>query len=150
MANGIVMNNIAANDFDTGHKNLQAKNLLAKNSLTAQADTAQMNCHVSSVIYKIRDHGPAILDGEFYKDSSNAVLPGKVQTSVAPAAEPATSAPTVSKLPDRGVNRAMLFSILLLTVALASVGFYAYQQKMYVRDLQAELKIYDDMDKKQF
>jgi hypothetical protein len=140
MAKGTGMNNVAANHFGTAGKNL----------FQVKTDTAQMNCHVSSVIYKIRDHGPAILDGEFYKDSSNAVLPGKVQIPVAPAVEPTAPAAIVSKLPDRGVNRAMLFSILLLTVALASVGFYAYQQKMYVKDLQAELKIYDDMDKKEF
>jgi hypothetical protein len=41
----------------------------------------------------------------------------------------------------------MVFSIVLLTVALVSVGFYAYQQKLHVNDLQAELKIYDDLDK---
>ena len=131
------MNSIAANNFGTAGKDL----------LKIQADTAQMNCHVSPLLYKIRDHGPAILDGEFYKDVT-AALPGKAQApTVAPAIEQPAGAPVVSQLQSRGVNRVMLFSILLLAIALVSMGFYAYQQKMYVNDLQAAIKIYDDLDK---
>jgi len=133
------MNSIAAGNFGTGDKNL----------LKVRDDTVQMNCHVSPVIYKIRDHGPAILDGEFYKDSSNAVLPGKASV-LAPAAsgsEIAAGMPVVPQIKKRGLVHVMLFSILLLTVALISVGLYAYQQKMHVNDLQAELKIYDDLDR---
>ena len=136
----IVATNVVATNFGTGGKNLSR----------VQADTAQMNCHVSSVIYQIRDHGPAILDGEFYKDSSNTMLPGKAPApaQATPACDAAGSVPVVSQTNNRGVIRVMAFSIFLLTVALISVGFYAWQQKMYVNDLQAELQIYDDLDKK--
>ncbi|MES2626316.1 MAG: hypothetical protein V4628_13615 [Pseudomonadota bacterium] len=132
------MNTSAASDFGTGGRNL----------LKAQHDTAQTNCHVSSVIYKIRDHGPAILDGEFYKDSSNAALPAnsEVPAVTGTVTESVANTPAEPLNSNRGVIRVMLFSILLLTVALVSVGFYAYQQKMHVNDLQAELKIYDDLD----
>lgn len=129
------MNGIAVNDFGTASSNL----------LKVRAD-GRMNCHVSPVIYKIRDHGPAILDGEFYKDSA-AGLPGAARTStVATVPAPAAAAPAVSQLSGTGRYRLMLFSIALLTVALVSVGFYAYQQKLHVNDLQAELKIYQDPD----
>src|SRR6187549_3578533 len=101
------MSSIVAADFGTGDKNL----------LRVQADTAQMNCHVSPVIYKIRDHGPAILDGEFYKDSSNTMLPGKAPApaQATPACDAAGSTPVVSQTNNRGVIRVMAFSILLLT-----------------------------------
>lgn len=111
------------------------------------ADTVQMNRHISHVIYKIRDYGPAILDGNFYQDSRDAALPGKAKAPVISACAPSADIPVVFQLSARGLNRAMLFSIALLTVALISVGFYAYQQKLHVNDLQAELKIYDDLDK---
>jgi hypothetical protein len=141
------MNSIAVNNFGTTSTDL----------LKVRADAGQSNCHVSPVIYKIRDHGPAILDGEFYKDDvrkdgvrkeSTAALPGKAKASTVDiAVAEATATPVVSQLPRRGVYKAMIFSIVLLTVALVSVGFYAYQQKLHVNDLQAELKIYDDLDK---
>src|SRR5688572_15438835 len=136
------MNSIAVNNFRATGTDL----------LKVRADAGQSNCHVSPVIYKIRDHGPAILDGEFYKDGftrdSTAALPGKATAStVDTAVAEATAAPVVSQLPSRGIYKAMIFSIALLTVALVSVGFYAYQQKLHVNDLQAELKIYDDLDK---
>ena len=107
-----------------------------------------MNCHVSAVIYKIRDHGPAIIDGEFYKDTTNAVLPGKA-TALAPATtarEPAASTSVELRSEKRGVIHAMLFAIFLLTIVLGNVGFYTYQQKMLINDLQTELEIYDELD----
>jgi hypothetical protein len=137
------MNSIAANNSGPRGTDL----------LKIHADARQMNCHVSQVIYKIRDHGPAILDGEFYKVSSNAYcqegLPEKANAlaAAAPAPEMAASTPVESKSEKRGVIRTMLFSIFLLTIALVSVGFYAYQQKMLADDLQAELEIYDELDK---
>lgn len=137
------MNSIAVNDFGSAGSNL----------LKARLESGQLNCHVSPVIYQIRDHGPAMVDGEVYKDSTAAALPGKPKTApaVEPAAVPAASEPAVAQLPDtqvpnRGAYKAMIFSIVLLTIALASVSFYAWQQKLHVDDLQAELKIYDDLD----
>jgi hypothetical protein len=139
------MNSIAADNFGTTSIDL----------LRIRADAGQSNRHVSPVIYKIRDDGPAILDGEFYKDKvhkaddckEHAALPGKASALTVETAVGAPVVPVVSQLPRRGVYRAMIFSIVLLTVALVSVGFYAYEQKLHVNDLQAELKIYDDLNK---
>ena len=119
----------------------------AGNLLKARTDGMRMHAHVSPVIYKIRDHGPAILDGEFYKDNA-AALPGETKVpAIDTAADDAAAAPVVSQLSGGGIYKAMFLSIVLLTIALVSVGFYAWQQKLHVNDLQAELKIYDDLDK---
>src|SRR5688572_14172672 len=110
------MNSIAVNNFGTTSTDL----------MRVRADAGQSNRHVSPVIYKIRDDGPAILDGEFYKDKvhkaevrkeSTATLPGKAKASTVETAAAEAAAPVVSQLPRRGMYTAMIFSIVLLTVA---------------------------------
>ncbi len=118
-----------------------------KNSLNMRSDTGHTNRHVSSVIYKIRDHGPAILDGEFYKDSDKAVSPSPAVAAVAAANEPAASAPVSVPSRRRNINHFMLLAIIVLSAALAGITYYAYQQSVRVMELKADIQIYEDLTK---
>src|SRR5688572_4991527 len=103
------MNIIAINDDDYGPA--------GSNLRQVSADIGQLNCHVSSVVYQIRDQGPAIVNGEVYNDRP-AALSGRLKAAD-DAVHQAAAEPAETRLPARSANKAMMLSALLLAVALA-------------------------------
>lgn len=129
------MNSIAAGS-------LRSSNALATN----RHDLLIAGCQVNPVVLKIRDNGPALLDGEFYRDTAAALLKQQSANSDGyelhhTAVNHGTQETTETLLPVKYVRHLiiMLISVAVLSFSLLCVGTYAWQQKQLAMQLEAEL-----------
>ena len=96
----------------------------ATRQLRQGKDLQLAGCRISPLVLRIRNDGPALLDGECVHDNAAALLERY------PAGGTAAS---------RRKPSTMIISIILLSISLVCVGVYAWQQKHQVSRLEAEL-----------
>lgn len=81
-------------------------------------------CQISPLVLRIRNDGPAVLDGEYVHDNTMLLL----------ERHPVRRTPA-----NRRKLNAMIISVILLSISLVCVCTYAWQQKHQVSQLEAEL-----------
>lgn len=82
-------------------------------------------CQINPVVLKIRDHGPALLDGEYYREGALLLLERKPAThATAPATESTTTVTTEQETPPDRNLRSLAMAVLLAFLLGCSMGYF--------------------------